>query len=227
MQYLYIDESGSMTDQYVKNWPYFIIAIVRTENPKKLKTLRKRFIKKYMDELKRADTGGKMFKDGVFKELKGSAFTPDLKCKFSDYFFREGTMDIFFIAINNKNMSHDPYKNKARAFNYILKSALEYFIKSGKLPDDEYFIQLDERNEKSDAKHFLQNYLNTELRMEQVLSKDIRVQYFDSAENFIIQLADVLANLYLSYLWTDSYKDQIYQMVESGCLKFEFKFPLI
>lgn len=48
MQYLYIDESGSMTIDHFNDWPYFVIAIVRCGNPDKLKTLYKRFIKKHI-----------------------------------------------------------------------------------------------------------------------------------------------------------------------------------
>lgn len=50
MQYLYIDESGSMTIDHFNDWPYFVIAIVRCGNPDKLKTLYKRFIKKHMND---------------------------------------------------------------------------------------------------------------------------------------------------------------------------------
>ena len=35
MQYLYIDESGSMTIDHFNDWPYFVIAIVRCGNPDK------------------------------------------------------------------------------------------------------------------------------------------------------------------------------------------------
>lgn len=226
MQYLYIDESGSMTDQYVDDWPYFVVAIVRAENPQRLRSVRKRFIRKYMEELKAADKDGRMFNDGAFKELKGQAFTPELKRKFAEYFFREGTLDVFYIIIDNKKALSNFYTNKARAFNYVFKLAFEYFVRNKQLPDDEYAIQFDERNERPDARHFLQNYLNTELRMEGVLSKDVHVKYFDSSQNHIIQIADVLANLYFSHLRTGAYEKEFQQMRESGGLKFEFKFPL-
>lgn len=225
MQYLYIDESGSMTNEYTKSWPYFVIAIVRAENPKRLRELYKRFVRKHMNELRASDVDGRMFKNGVFRELKGSAFTSDLKRKFAAYFFREGTMEVFYIVIDNKRALNDFYTNKARAFNYVFKLAFEYFIRGNKLPDDQYILQLDERNERTDARHFLQNYLNTELRMEQVLSKDIQVQYFDSFNNKLIQVADVLANLYFSNLHTRTYEGEIQQMRDSGCLKYEFCFP--
>lgn len=225
MQYLYIDESGSMTNQYTKSWPYFVIAIIRTEEPDKLRKLHKRFIGKYLVKLKAADSEGRMFKGGVFQELKGTAFTPDLKRAFATYLGRENTMDLYYIVIDNKRITNELYSNTARAFNYVLKLALEYFIRKGDLPNDEYTIQLDERNERTDTRHFLQNYLNTELRMENILSKDIQVQYFDSSQNKIIQIADVLANLYYSQLRTNNYEVEFEKIEKSGCLKSIFIFP--
>lgn len=226
MQHLYIDESGSMTSQYTKSWPYFIISIIRVDSPDKLRRLHKRFCTKHMEELRRIDSDQRMFKNGDFQELKGSSFTPDLKREFVSYFGRRGTIDIYYIVIDNRKVSGGLYANTARAFNYVLKLALEYFIRNSILPDDKYIIQLDERNERSDTRHFLQNYLNTELLMENVLSNDIEVNYFDSSNNRIIQIADVFANLYFSNLMTGNYQDEIKLIKDNGCLKAVFRFPL-
>lgn len=52
------------------------------------------------------------------------------------------------------------------------------------------------------------------------------VTYFDSANNKIVQIADVFANLYYSRLLTGGYADEIDTMKTNGCLKKVFKFPL-
>ena len=78
---------------------------------------------------------------------------------------------------------------------------MEYFGKNGYMPDDTYCIQLDERNERTGSRLFLGDYLNTEFQMEKVLSNDVMVTYFDSANNKIVQIADVFANLYYSRLF--------------------------
>ena len=232
MQYLYIDESGSMTIDHFNDWPYFVIAIVRCGNPDKLKTLYKRFIKKHMNELHEADTKSRMFQNERFHELKGSALTPSLKSEFVSYFAREGTLEVYYIVLDNARIaehakdSKNLYANKARAFNYVLKLAMEYFVKNGYMPDDTYCIQLDERNERTGSRLFLGDYLNTEFQMEKVLSNDVMVTYFDSANNKIVQIADVFANLYYSRLLTGGYADEIDTMKTNGCLKKVFKFPL-
>ena len=155
MQNLYIDESGSMTKQYTKSWPYFVVSVVRPESPNRLRKIYKRFVTAHWDELRAADQSGKMFKGEDFDELKGVAFTPDLKREFVSYFCRDGALDVFFIVLENDRITGDLYANTARAFNYVIKLAFEYFIHKGLLPDDEYTLQLDERNERTDTRHFL------------------------------------------------------------------------
>lgn len=226
MEYLYIDESGSMTKKHAQYNPFFVIALVRAHNPDKIRRLHKRFVHKYFDSLRALDDGEHMFRNDRFHELKGSKFTPSLKSSFVSYFCRNNNFEVYYIVVDNKKISGTLYDNTARAFNYFLKLALECFIKRSILTDDTYVIQLDERNERTDTKHFLQNYLNTELRMNGTLSTDVQVLYFDSAQNRIIQIADVLANLYYSHLLTGNYKKEIDYMQEAGCLKFIFQFPL-
>lgn len=223
MECLYIDESGSMTNKYTQANPYFIIAVIRACDKDKLARLHKRFVSRHLPELRAADKTGCMFRGGKFQELKGSALTPDLKRKFVSYFCREHTLKVFYIVIDNQSISDIFYSNTARAFNYILKLALEYFFRNGYLPDDRYIIQLDERNE---TKYFLQNYLNTEFRLSRVISEDMEIRYFNSACNRLIQIADVFANLYFSNLCTNAYTDEFQKMEESGSLKIIFKFPL-
>lgn len=226
MQYLYIDESGSMTSKHANTSPYFIISIVRAHNPQKLRILHKRFVRQHFTELRAADSEKRMFDAaGNFVEFKGSGLTSTLKRDFVSFFCRENTLDIFYVLVKNKELTGDLFSNTARTFNYVLKRALENLYEQGYLPDDQYSIQLDERNERMDARHFLQNYLNTEFRCSNLLSSDLSVHYFDSASNKNIQIADVLANLYYSELRTAAYSNEFKQMFDNGCLKYIFQFP--
>ncbi|MBQ8433432.1 MAG: DUF3800 domain-containing protein, partial [Clostridia bacterium] len=158
---LYVDESGSMTTKYTDYSPHFIIAIVHPKNARALKSTYRRFVKSHMDELREADKGGKMFANGKFKELKGSEFTPALKKAFVDYFCRDKQFQLFYIVIDNKHVGPNLYKNTARGFNYCLKLALAYFMHKRWLPTTEDInIQIDERNQKTNTKSSLQEYLN-------------------------------------------------------------------
>ncbi len=230
MEHIYIDESGSMTINYCDIHPYFVIAMVRTKDSVKLKKVFKRFVSKHLHELKAADSKGSMFTGNKFKELKGNCFTPKLKREFVRYFCRNEHFEVFYIIADNRKIAQNNegilYKNTARAFNYLIRLSLEYYIKNGYLHNDNLNLQLDERNEKTEAKHFLENYLNTELVCNHVLSGDCTVSYFDSGNNHIIQIADVFANLMYSELKTNSYTKEFDFMKKEKYIKHVFRFPL-
>lgn len=226
MEHLYIDESGTMTVSHNRTHPYFIISIVRAKDTDKLKRTYKRFVSNHMKELQKADDKGLMFSGSKFLELKGSCFTPKLKKEFVDFFCRNQYFEVFYIVSENSKVKPKFYVNTARAFNYLIRLALEYYIKKGYISNDGLFIQLDERNEKTETKHFLENYLQTELGLTDIVNGDCKVQYFDSSNNCIIQIADVFSNLYFSQLKTNAYTKEIEQMKKDGYLKHIFEFPL-
>lgn len=227
MEYLYIDESGTMTVSHNKTHPYFIISIIRAKDINKLKRVHKRFVSSHREELKKSDERNLMFKDSEFMELKGSCFTPKLKRKFIDFFCKNEYFELFYIVADNSRIQEKFYENTARAFNYLIRLALEYYIQNKYISNDGLVLQLDERNEKTETKHFLQNYLQTELGLRNVVKNDCKVQYFDSVNNQIIQIADVFSNLYFSELKTKVYTKEIEKMKQEGYLKHIFEFPLL
>jgi hypothetical protein len=111
------------------------------------------------------------------------------------------------------------FDNISRTFNFSIKSALLYFIQNGYLPDEDCFLQLDERNERVENKSFLENYLNTELSLSGQVAGNFSVSYFDSACNKFVQIADVFSNLFYSHLQTGHYTDELELMKELGILK--------
>ncbi|MBQ1959848.1 MAG: hypothetical protein II354_05400, partial [Firmicutes bacterium] len=77
-----------------------------------------------------------------------------------------------------------------------------------------------------ETKHFLENYLNTELLLAGIIEDECKVSYFDSANNIIIQIADVFANLMFSQLKTGAYTEEFEKMKDDGYIKNIFNFPL-
>jgi len=235
---IYIDESGSINNHY-NNIKPFVIALVHATNKKQLQRAYSRFISSNYQQLLHLDkdktdpntgkilkAGNKMFKNDKFIELKGSQLNPDMKREFVNYFCKKRHFELFLIKINNNRLSDTFCSNTARVFNYTTKLALEYYINNGYLPDENCNLQLDERNEKTESKHFLQDYLNTELKLGNNLSADFNVQYFDSANNKLIQLADVFANLYYSHILTNAYTNEFQLLEANGILKHCFNYPL-
>lgn len=56
-------------------------------------------------------------------------------------------------------------------------------------------------------------------------SGKFQVSYFDSANNNLIQIADVFANLFYSHVKTDAYTEELQKLKDSGILRFIFEFP--
>lgn len=232
---LYVDESGSINNT-LKEKP-FIISIIRVLDFKKLNTAYKRFISSNIKKLQKLDNdyvnekgilrkkGNQMFHNGKFKELKGSQFDQNMRTEFVEYFSRNKYFEIFYIKINNNLLTDKICENTARAFNYSLKLALSYFIQHKKLPDEDCLIQLDERNEKTEAKYFLENYLNTELCLNNITENHFSVKYLDSSTNPFIQIADVFANLYYAQLNTGAYTKEFEKLKENKILNDIFEFP--
>lgn len=234
---IYIDESGSINNHLANN-KFFVIAMVHVIDKNGLKRAYKRFISSHHDRLMELDkdklhpktgkvikAGGKMFSNGKFKELKGAQFDRDMKQKFTDFFSRKPTFHVYFIKISNERLTDCFCENTARVFNYTVKLALDYFIRKGFIPNEDCSLQLDERNEKTETKYFLENYLNTELSMSGTASGKFDVTYFDSANNSLIQIADVFANLYYSHLQTGGYESEFRKLEDTGIVKFYFEFP--
>lgn len=235
---LYIDESGSINNNSHNN-KYFVIAMVHVINKKNLDRAFKRFVSSNIETLKKLDQGkidtstgkvlkpeNRMFSDGKFEELKGSQFDRRMKLKFLEFFSREHYFDVYYIKISNSRLTDTFCKNTARVFNYTLRLALEYYIKNGYLPNEDCHLQLDERNEKTESKHFLENYLNTELVLCGVVEGNFTVTYFDSSNNKFIQIADVFANLFYSQLKTNQYLEEFKLLEKDGILKHTFEFPI-
>ena len=226
MQYLYIDESGTMTTgEHVESFPYFVICILKVTNRDKLKKVIKRFISSHMTELK-ALNDGKMFIDDKFIELKGASLTRDLKMEFANYLCKSDLFEIYYIVVDNKRINPKTYNNKARAFNFLIDRCLTFLLNHHDLPYDDYNIQIDERNVKTNAQKTLEDYLATELGLHHELINDVKVSYCDSCNNSFIQLSDFFANLYYSYLRRKKqYKELIEDMISKGIIKNIFVFP--
>lgn len=225
---IYIDESGSMT-KIIRDTgdSYFIIAMLIVENPKKLKRAYKRYVSKNIETFKELPKGSRMFNEDKFAELKGSALNPQMKEEFIDYFCKNDIFKIMKIKLKNNDVKEIFYRNKARAFNYIIKLAMEYLYNHHTdLVDREWVINIDERNVRTETKHQLKEYLYTECSHGKDMVDDISVQYFDSSKSQLVQIADVFANIFYSNVVTNgNYSDKMNKMSEEGYLINIFEFP--
>jgi hypothetical protein len=234
---IYADESGSINNR-IPNNAFFVIALIHVTEHDALKRAYKRFVSSNYERLKELDqdkhhpkTGaplkkrGKMFRDGAFYELKGSQFDKEMKQLFVDFFSRKKSFEIFYIKISNHDLGDQLCENPCRVYNYALKTALEHFIRKASLPAEDCVLHLDERNERKESRHFLEDYLNTELSMNGTTNNNFAVGYFDSSTSCMIQIADVFANLYYSHLQTDGYWEELQTLKYKGILREIYEFP--
>jgi len=238
---IYGDESGSINNH--SHETHFVITLIKTSDSKALKRRYKRFVSNNLERLKELDLpryyadgtlkreGYKMFDhDGNFIELKGSQFDREMKIKFIENFIEVQNYEIYFIQYNNRRLTDGFCADISTAFNYPFRLAVEYFYKNGYFDSNQSEacnIQLDVRNEKTDKKFFLEQYLNTELRGRGLINHNINVEYFDSKNNKLVQLADVYSNIFYSHLKTNGYNNELTSLREKGILRFVFKFPLL
>lgn len=222
---IYIDESGSMTTKHAEHYPYFVIALVVAKDKQKLRKVYKRFVSKHHEELRCTDLKNKMFKEDKFSELKGSCLTEELKISFLDFFCKNDLFEVYYIRIKNSDIRYGLYNNTARAFNFVLKNALQSLLEAGFLPNDDYYLHIDERNEKPNSIHDLEGYLNIELHTGHGLAGEFKVKYYDSSSNPLIQIADVFSNTYYIYSLNGSLKDKMNEKREQGYIKKRIHFP--
>lgn len=227
MMNIYGDESGSINNRQTIMNPYFVICLVRAIDAQKLRRVYKRFVSANLDQLISLDaSNGKMFKNGKFHELKGSCFDKPMKKKFVDFFSKSQLFELYYIVVDNSQLTDNFCANTARAYNYLVRIAISFLRNNRFLPDESCILQLDERNERTETKSFLENYLNTELVLTGTFSHDFKVQYYDSSQNALIQVADVFSNIMYSHCMTHAYTDQMNILRDGGLLKYVFKFPI-
>lgn len=224
---VYIDESGSVHSTNILLNRYFIIGIVMPENTKKLLKSYKLFIRKNFNELKNTDKEYKMFsKNGKFKELKGACFNRKMKMKFLDFFCRENSFKVGYIILDNNKLQPKFISNKARTFNYLLKLFFTNALQWKYIETKSLFLNIDERNVKTDSKFSLEDYLNQELILNMDLLDSVHARYYDSAQNKLIQIADVFSNIMYSNIRTNgAYDKEIKKLMKEGYILPLFKFP--
>lgn len=230
MNAFYVDESGSMTKKNLcrRFNHYFTICMIMMNDSKRLLRVYKRFISSNIDELRKMDMNNRMFyKNGKFKELKGSAFTIDMKRKFIKFFCQNRLFNIFYICSDNIKADNIFYSNTSRAFNYLIKLSVEYNTKSNNIPKGINYFYIDERNVRTDSKGTLREYLNTELVSVNHIQNLFIVQYCQSESKELVQVADVFSNIYYTYLGKDSPLDEdIKHLINTNYIKSEFYFPI-
>lgn len=224
MNYFYIDESGSMKANNDTNNKYFITCVIKVNDMKTLVNAYRKFVADNVYELKAASST-EMFDHQGFKELKGSEFTIELKKKFVDFFVKTKSFEVYYILFDNYRVREGFYENTARAFNYVLSLFFKEITDRGLIKYDVNFLHVDQRNLKKHTISALEEYLNTELVTGLDIQDSFSVEYYDSDDLSLIQVADLFSNLMYSHLQTDNYKEELNNLKDNGLLKYIYQYP--
>ena len=226
MEYLYIDESGSLTSEFAFVHPNFVMSVVRVKDITNLRKLVKRFIYENYQEIKSTDENNKIFKGGEFLEIKGSSLTPKLKEKLANYLCKGNILEIYYIHVLNEEVKHHFYDDPSLIYNYVLYLTLEKNLENKNLPYDDYLIEVDDRNLKHISINSLEDYLTIELKIKKRLIRSINIEYYDSKDNLMVQVSDFFSNLYFSYLKNKSnYESLINKLKKDNYIKDIYYYP--
>lgn len=226
MEYLFIDESGSLTSDFAFIHPNFVMCVVRVKDITNLRKLLKRFIYENYQEIKEADDNNKIFSHGEFLEIKGSSLTPNLKKRLAKFLCNGNIIEIYYIHVYNEYVKQHFYDDPSLIYNYVLYLLLENNLKNKNLPYDDYLIDVDNRNLKQVSINSLEDYLNIELKLKKRLVRSVNVAYYDSKDNLLVQVSDFFSNLYFSYLKNkNTYNDLMEELKKDNYIKDILYYP--
>ena len=226
MEYLYIDESGSLTSEFAFIHPNFVMCVVRVKDITNLRKLLKRFIYENYQEIKEIDENNKIFNHGDFVEIKGSSLNSKLKKRLAHFLCNGNILEIYYIHVFNEEVKQHFYDDPTLIYNYVLYLMLNKNLENKNLPYDDYLIDVDDRNLKHISVNSLEDYLNIELKLKKRLIRSINIEYYDSKDNLMVQVSDFFSYLYFSYLKNhDLYNDLITNLKEKGYIKDIFYYP--
>ena len=229
--YIFVDESGSITEQFDKD-RYFVICLVLTNNKTQLN---RAFRDENIKLAKKYPKLGTSLKNN--KEIKGSDITEPRKHElYKNMVEKHGDLfEIGIIILDNKYVTSQFSLVKARCFNYLIQEYMgSYFKHNCKFFDRKNtFCQninftIDERNIKTKAKHRLDGYLTEHLNaFDPICTGVINVAYTDSKNSALVQFADYIANTFFRNMKRiKESKENVKILQKALCNNRIFVFPL-
>lgn len=191
----FIDENtGSIKKGPLTSPDFFVIGMAFTNNEKHIKKV---FTKKRLKQL----TESEIKELQETREIKGSHMSEARKKPIYDALVEKcvDDLEIGIIVLDLKAADSRLKQSSSRAFNFLIARYLSKYYRTYSKFSGASSIGLfvDERNVATGAKFTLEEYLNTEYNIEDPICDDnISVQYLDSKNRNLIQLADFLANTF-------------------------------
>jgi len=179
MIYTYVDESGNLG----RNVGYFIIVMLKLDNPNRVKNIIKSFCARHsLLEVHATDLSF------VQKQYLINKLT---KC--CDYNISYVIADK--MMIENKKL----FDNNNLLFNYLFSFLVKDLVVCN---NDDIVINLDNRTQKVASANSLKEYIQIKAYAEWGFVKNLSINYIDSKNSKAIQMADLIANcIHRKYCW--------------------------
>lgn len=226
---VFIDESGSIPSKPNRTNKYFIITLLFVEN-KNISHVQKVFKRSRMKSIRNKDKLLKILKEN--KEIKGSEVNEKIKkIIYKDILNKCGEkFELGIIVLDCEKCKGSFRTVTSRTFNYLIKIYLqnEFKINSKYRNLNSMDFIIDERNIATESKNTLQEYLNTELNLNDILSKkEIKIKYLDSKNHLLLQMADFISNTFYRKIQKriDVSENDI-DLLKKTCKNRIFEFPL-
>lgn len=170
------DESGNLGGGSGR---YFVIAALETNNPKRLKNIVQRFTLKYS-----------------LPEIKGTELSVPQRQELLNDLNQERDYSVSYIILDKVHFNRKDLLGKNILFNYLSSFVCEDILKSS---TEDILLCFDNRTVKTTSKYALPEYLSTKC-IEWDVRNQLSVQFFESHQHRLIQIADLFSNtIYQSY----------------------------
>lgn len=186
----YIDESGSIP-KFVDmrhQHRYFVISFIHTENSRKVKNVYKRAIQKMKDKYPSYFAN---ISDP--NEMKGSEMPAFMKLYLFEKLFQSTDIKISHMVVNTVDIEERFRKIPGRSFNYLIKIVMKSYPLTA-LDKEMLALKIDNRNTKLEGLKELEGFLYNNLVLDESLVDDVSVEYMDSKDCKLIQIADIVAH---------------------------------
>ncbi|MDR3215179.1 MAG: DUF3800 domain-containing protein [Bacilli bacterium] len=207
-RHMFIDESGTFNNF---NDRYYVISGILSNDIDKLNNLHR--------DIELTIRHGKILK----KEMKASHISDESKAKYINALINERFL-IFSIILDKKKLAQ---KNNLKlsefnAYNYILKELVRFVLTFNIVAaEDDFHLHVDARSMIETMKDDLQTIVVLDF-FDKI--NTIKIDYVDSKENRIIQLADYISNMMFgyfnkmnkAYLYIDNFSYINYNIVPGG-----------
>ncbi|WCG32634.1 DUF3800 domain-containing protein [Enterococcus dispar] len=183
---LYIDESGSITsDNFWKN-RFFTIGYI--ENRDNFYRVARTFKKSKINYLKHNPNCRLSIKD----ELKGSDMSNDMKLDILGNVASRCNLGFNYMIFDNQSATDRLRKNPSITFNYLVGISTKKILTNS--TDRTLNLHLDNRNCSVYNLKSLEDYLKIELIAKAGIADNVTVQYHESENNELVQIADIFSN---------------------------------